>query len=331
MKISASLFSKKGSLEAYANQLEYTGVDLVHIDYLDGAAKPVPITSLTPEITKTPYDVHIITSHLHRNDVKMLNETTTLYLTIQYENLKDKQDLEKLSLFEGRKGIGFTIATPIEIIEHYVPSVDFIMIMCSEPGVSGAKFDERNMERIRYLKETYPHLSIHVDGGIDNERVAIMENLGVQLCVSGSYLAATDGLELIQRVCELKFIDMNIKVSNIMIPSKCVQTLNQEADFYAILENINDSQMGIAIVQDDNKFMGIITDGDVRRSLIKHRESCFSFHVKDIVNAIPYTADKNELMYDVLYKRMLLEKNVAIVPVLDGEQFVGILDMKKIF
>ena len=332
MKISASLFSKKSEWVTYANQLEYTGVDYIHIDYVDGENAPVKISMLTSKMSRIPYDVHIIAPELKEATIKELNGTATAYLCVQYENLLNKEDLEKLNWFNGHHGISFTIETPIEVLESYIEKSDFILIMCSKPGVSGATFDEGNIERIRYLREKYPALPIHVDGGIDDKRIAVMENLGVSLCVSGSYLASTDGMSLIRRVCELKFRDPNVRVADIMTLRKNLSPIAVHRDFFQLLQNINDSQSGTAFVEDDKgEFVGIITDGDVRRTILNEKKRVFSLLVRDIVNRGPYCVKRSNRLAEVFLERMLLQKNVMVIPVVEDGILVGAIDLKKYF
>lgn len=332
MKISASLFSKKSEWVAYANQLEYAGVDYIHIDYLEGETAPIAIEALTPRVSKIPYDVHVIARRLQSETVLALNETPTAYFCVQYENLADKSDLRKLRLFNGFCGIAFTMETPQEILEQYIKTVDFILIMCSTPGVSGAPFNEANLERIRLLREKYPTLPIHVDGGINHERIQRMEELGVALCVSGSYLASTDGMELIQRVCGLKFRNTNVRAVDIMTLSKNIASIRQSEDFYDLLRNIDQSQMGTAFVEnEEQRFVGIITDGDVRRAILSRREQAFSLKVEDIVNRNAYCVGREKKLADIFLERMLLQKGVTVIPVVENETLIGVIDLKKYF
>lgn len=332
MKISASLFSKKSEWESYASQLEYAGVDYIHVDYLEGTRAPIPIESLTPQISKLPYDVHVIAQRLSDSTIEALNQSTTAYFCVQYENLTDKSDLQKIKEFNGNRGIGFTIETPINIVESYITQLDFILVMCSIPGISGAKFDGRNIERIQYLREKYPALSIHVDGGINQEKMDLMEKLGVSLCVSGSYLASTEGMDLIQRVCGLKFMNTEVKVADLMKLRKNIIPVLEDDSFGTLLDNINRLHMGTAFVENANhEYVGIITDGDVRRSILKNKQNVFQLSVKDIVNKEAYCVDKGKRLVDVFLERMLLQRQVSVIPVVEGKRLVGVLDLKKYF
>lgn len=332
MKISASLFSKKSEWVAYANQLEYAGVDYIHIDYLEGEMAPIAIEALTPKVSSIPYDVHVIARKLQVKTVLALNKTPTAYFCVQYENLADKSDLKNLRLFNGLCGIAFTIDTPLEILEQYRKEVDFILIMCSTPGVSGATFNEKNLDRIQVLRKKYPDLPLHVDGGINQERTQLMENLGVSLCVSGSYLASTDGMELIRRVCGLKFRNMDVRAVDIMSLRKNITPIQPSSNFYDLIRNIDCSRMGTAFVEDENqRFVGIITDGDVRRMILSKQDQVFSQQVADIVNENAYSVGREKKLADIFLERMLLRKEVTVIPVVENNMLIGVIDLKKYF
>lgn len=312
--------------------MEYAGADYIHIDYLEGEKAPIKISSLTPIISKIPYDVHIISKQLSGATVQALNNTSTAYFCVQYENLIDKSDIKNIILFNGLCGIAFTMDTDISIIEECIKVVDFILIMCSKPGVSGAKFNEENIERIRFLRKKYPALPIHEDGGIDNKRIQIMEHLGVNLCVSGSYLASTDGMELIRRVCELKFRNPDVCVSDIMTLKKNFNSIQEDKSFYDLLCNIDQSHMGAAFVENEFKeFVGIITDGDIRRTIIKFREKTFSLKVRDLVNKNAYCVDRGKKLAEVFFERMMLQKGVMVIPIVENGFLVGVIDLDKYF
>lgn len=332
MKISASLFSRKSKWTAYASELEFAGVDYIHIDYLEGTTAPIEISSLIPPITRIPYDIHMISGELQEATLCAANQTSAAYFCIQYENLRDKRDVQKLALFNGFHGIAFTIDTPMDVIEQYISYMDFILIMCSTPGVSGGKFQEKNIERIRVLKEKYPGLPIHVDGGIDGDRIVEMERLGVSLCVSGSYLSSTEGMDLICRVCDLKFRNPDIRVADLMSLRKNIIPILETEDFYEILHNVNQSRMGAAFVENEKKqFLGIITDGDIRRAMLVYRENVFSLRVRDIMNTNAYCVNREKRLSEVFLERMVLQKPISVIPVLEAGGLVGVLDLKKYF
>jgi arabinose-5-phosphate isomerase len=54
--------------------------------------------------------------------------------------------------------------------------------------------------------------------------------------------------------------------------------------------------LGLAVVADKKKILGIITDGDLRRAMDKHTAKLFSLAAKDIMTAKPRTIVKQMMM-----------------------------------
>lgn len=70
----------------------------------------------------------------------------------------------------------------------------------------------------------------------------------------------------------------------------------------------------ISVVNDDNKLVGIITDGDIRRAFTTN-DGVLNFKVEELCNYHPVTIKHDALASDVL--ELMKEKKVKIIPVLD--------------
>lgn len=70
----------------------------------------------------------------------------------------------------------------------------------------------------------------------------------------------------------------------------------------------------ISVVDDHNKFMGIITDGDIRRAFA-HTDDVLNLNVSDLCNYHPVTIKYDALASDVL--KLMKDKKVSVIPVLD--------------
>lgn len=70
----------------------------------------------------------------------------------------------------------------------------------------------------------------------------------------------------------------------------------------------------ISVLDDNNKFIGIITDGDIRRAFA-HSDDVLKRKVSDLCNFHPTTIKYNALASDVL--NLMKEKKVSVIPVLD--------------
>jgi len=70
----------------------------------------------------------------------------------------------------------------------------------------------------------------------------------------------------------------------------------------------------ISVVDENNKFIGIITDGSIRRAFA-YTDDVLALKVDDLCNYHPVTIKYNALASDVL--QLMKEKEVGIIPVLD--------------
>jgi arabinose-5-phosphate isomerase len=101
-----------------------------------------------------------------------------------------------------------------------------------------------------------------------------------------------------------------IRVENLMrrgakIPSVEENTLMQEA-----IEEITQKKIGMTCVVDkDNKLVGIITDGDLRRMLRKYKQDLFQKKAQECMTQNPVTIDKKDLATEAL--NLMEEKKIT--------------------
>lgn len=90
--------------------------------------------------------------------------------------------------------------------------------------------------------------------------------------------------------------------------------LSKTASIYQAIENINKSGMQIALIVDDNDhLLGTITDGDIRRAILKKINLFES--VERIMNRNPITVKKGQSKSEVC--RLMRERVLHNIPVID--------------
>ncbi|WP_425381602.1 ribulose-phosphate 3-epimerase [Spiroplasma endosymbiont of Polydrusus pterygomalis] len=115
-------------------------------------------------------------------------------ITLHYEALTPehlKQFLEwKNPGF--KKGIAINPNTPITKIYHLLEHLDTILIMSVPPGAGGQIFLNSTIEKIKnlvkHIDNSFPHLTIAIDGGINNLTASDCISAGANYLVAGSYL-----------------------------------------------------------------------------------------------------------------------------------------------
>ena len=95
-------------------------------------------------------------------------------------------------------------------------------------------------------------------------------------------------------------------VSDLMITGDRLPVVNENSSFHDTIELISAKKLGCAIITDnDGKMAGILTDGDIRRTLLKH-ENTSSLIVKEVMTQNPKTILINDLAAKALH---IMEKH----------------------
>jgi len=94
----------------------------------------------------------------------------------------------------------------------------------------------------------------------------------------------------------------------------------------AIIE-ISEKMLGAAAVIENNRLTGIVTDGDLRRMLMKH-PNIEAVKVADIMTKNPTTVERNSLVADAL--NIMQHKEISVLPVMDNGKYVGMIHIHDI-
>ena len=88
---------------------------------------------------------------------------------------------------------------------------------------------------------------------------------------------------------------------------------------------ISKTKQGIAVVIEDEKIVGVVTDGDVRRAMQSKQDSFFHLEVKDIMSTTPKTINENTKLN--VAGDMMRKYNIhSLIVVNNDQRFVGIID-----
>ena len=91
-----------------------------------------------------------------------------------------------------------------------------------------------------------------------------------------------------------------------------------------VIIEISKNRLGAVVVQDNDRVLGIITDGDIRRMLEKHT-NLENIKAADLMNVNPKRIDKNELA--LLALEMIKKNNITQLLVMDGEMYCGMIHL----
>lgn len=103
--------------------------------------------------------------------------------------------------------------------------------------------------------------------------------------------------------------------------------VNKHANLKEIILSISGSKHGVTVVTHHNEVCGVITDGDLRRMLMKDI-TLQQIFAEDIMTTSPKTISPNVLAKEAL--EMMKEYNIGQLVVMENNQYIGIIDLHRI-
>ena len=122
----------------------------------------------------------------------------------------------------------------------------------------------------------------------------------------------------------------NLLVSDVMMSLDRVPVIGETVIFKEALEEMGRKRLGIAcIVNAQKKLLGILTDGDIRRMLLRVQKPFSAFFVDDALDhaiQLPLTISPGDTLVHAV--RLMDEKHIWDLPVVDpAGVLVGMLHL----
>ena len=188
-------------------ELEKNGIEMLHIDVMDGMYVPsisfgFPVISTIREKCQMFFDVHLMIVQPERY-IRDFVDAGADSITVHVETCKDMNQIIDLIHSCGVKcGIAINPETEVERVLPYLEKTDMILVMSVRPGFGGQKFMTETLKKADYLrklrKENGYHYFIEIDGGINTETKVLAVENGVDILVSGTAIFSGDIAENIK-------------------------------------------------------------------------------------------------------------------------------------
>ncbi len=200
-KISASILAADSTqLGNEIKRVEQAGVDLIHIDVMDGHF--VPNLTMGPfivegikKITKVPLDIHLMIENPDKYVESFTKKTEKDdILTFHIEATDDPLNVINLIKDRGIKaGIAINPDTHERTVAKLLESIDILLVMTVYPGFSGQAFKKYVCDKLKKLREMAPeNLDIEVDGGIKPETIPDAASAGANVFAAATSIFAKD-------------------------------------------------------------------------------------------------------------------------------------------
>ena len=177
-------------------QVESAGVNMVHLDVMDGHFVPnitigPPVIAKLRKHSELVFDSHLMISEPAKY-AKRFVEAGADHITFHIEVADDPEKLiDKLHELGITAGICLNPETPVETIEDVAPLCDMVLVMTVRPGFGAQEFMHDAAKKIVQIREIVgPDVRIEVDGGIDPKTTPIVVSYGADTLVAGNAIFA---------------------------------------------------------------------------------------------------------------------------------------------
>ena len=117
-----------------------------------------------------------------------------------------------------------------------------------------------------------------------------------------------------------------LKVSAMLVHS-LKPMVSPDSSIKKVIFEISEKRLGVTAVIDDNKVVGIITDGDIRR-MLSYRDSFTDLTAKDIMTKNPKMIQSTDMVVDAF--NIMEDFSITQLVVVDNGEYKGVLHLHDI-
>ena len=101
------------------------------------------------------------------------------------------------------------------------------------------------------------------------------------------------------------------------------QIIRHQNNFDEVLKIISDGRLGLAVLLEDEKPIGVITDGDVRRLLKSQREKALQYSAGEFFTPNPKTISADKKLVEA--EELMQKLKITVLIVTEQDKLVGVI------
>ncbi len=179
------------NLDEQMRQLEVAGIDIYHMDIIDGHcvcnhALGLADVKAVRSNTNKLVDVHLMVENPEQIvDVYIDAGVDIIYFHIETVKFPIRF-INKLKAHQIKVGVALNPHQSVDCISEILPLVDYVLIMSVDPGFAGQQFVDNVDSKIKDLKATNLDFKLVIDGAISEAKIEKYSALGVEVFVVGT-------------------------------------------------------------------------------------------------------------------------------------------------
>jgi ribulose-phosphate 3-epimerase len=188
-----------GRLAEQVRAAEAAGVDLMHLDVMDGHFVPplsfgTEVMAAVKSATSLPVEIHLMVEYPeeHFDGFAALGAGTQIFHFEAARDVNTCRDwITQLRSLDCAPAIAISPETPVSAIVELLPEIEQVTVMTIRPGWGGQSLKEEMLEKVTVIRQAADAVgrtdfTIEIDGGVKSHNIGQCVTAGADVLVAGS-------------------------------------------------------------------------------------------------------------------------------------------------